>query len=310
MKAFLFRRFLSTLPVLFGVATLVFLLLHVIPGDPVALMLGDYATPEDLAQTRTRLGLNDPLLVQYGNFWLGIFNGTWGHSFSYDAPVLDLILERFGSTVYLALSSLGFAICLSFSLGVYSASRRHSWADHVATLWALLGLSLPIFVVAPIAVLVFSIYLRWLPVAGSESWLHLVLPSLCLGFGLTGILTRMVRSCMLEILGEDFVRTARAKGLHERVILWRHVLRNALLPVMTLLGNMLGGLFAGALITETLFDWPGIGRLFYSGVQQRDYPLIQGGVIWVALCYVLINALVDIAYALVDPRIRIFSDES
>lgn len=305
MFRFLCQRALASVPVLVGVATLVFLMIHFIPGDPVDLMLGESASVADRDQLRQHLGLHLPLLSQYFAFWRHIVDGSWGDSLSYGRKVLPLILEVFPSTCALALASLLVACMFSVPLGVWAARRAGTLWDTGATGFALLGMSLPIFVTAPLAVLFFSIHLRWLPVAGSESPWHLVLPTLCLGAGLSGMLTRIVRTSVLETLGEDFVRTARAKGLSERAVLFKHALRNALVPVVTVIGNMLGGLLAGAVLTETLFDWEGIGKLFYSAFQARDYPLVQGIVLWIAASYVVIGILVDALYSAVDPRIRL-----
>lgn len=302
---FLVKRFLGALPVLVGVATLVFLLIHFIPGDPIDLLLGDTASPEDRNHLREQLGLNWPLWKQYLLYWKHVFDGSWGQSLTRSASVLSLILDRFPATLGLAFSSLWVACVISFPLGVYAAKNAGRWPDSVSTALALVGVSVPIFVLAPLAVLFFSIRLRWLPVAGSGSFGHWILPSLCLGGGLAGILTRMIRTSVLECLSEDFVRTARSKGLSETKVLFRHTLRNAFIPVLTVMGNMLGGLLAGAVLTETLFDWPGLGKLFYSAFRERDYPLIQGIVLWIAVSYSLINIGVDFLYSVVDPRVRL-----
>jgi ABC-type dipeptide/oligopeptide/nickel transport system permease component len=304
MGSFILRRLLAAIPVIVGVVTLVFLLVHFIPGDPVEMMLGDSAAVADKVHLRHMLGLDLPLPQQYLLFWKNIFNGTWGTSIAFSRPVLSLILDRFGATLLLSVTSLVIGILLSFPLGVNAARHAGSKTDTFSVGFSLLGMSVPIYVVAPIAILIFSVNLRVFPVAGYGTLAHLALPTLCLGFGLSGILTRMVRTSMLECLGEDYVRTARSKGLAERDVLFKHALRNAMIPVITIMGNMLGGLLAGAVITETLFDWPGIGKLFFSAFQSRDYPLVQGVVLWIAVSYVLINLLVDILYSLVDPRVR------
>jgi len=307
MGTFILRRLLSAIPVIVGVVTLVFLLVHFIPGDPVEMMLGDAAEVADKENLRRLLGLHLSLPEQYLLFWKNIFNGTWGMSIAFSRPVLSLILDRFGATVILSTASLLVGVLLSFPLGVNAARKAGTATDTFSVGFALLGMSVPIYVLAPIAILLFSVNLRIFPVAGYGSFAHLVLPMLCLGFGLSGILTRMVRTSMLECLGEDYVRTARSKGLEERDVLFKHALRNAMIPVLTIMGNMLGGLLAGAVITETLFDWPGIGKLFFSAFQSRDYPLVQGIVLWIAVSYVLINLFVDILYSLFDPRVRLDS---
>ncbi len=303
MRKYILRRFIETLPVIFGVVTLVFLLIHFIPGDPIDMMLGESTQRADREKLRHLLGLDLPLVIQYLNFWKNIFFHSWGQSIVHSKSVLSLILECFPSTLLLSLSSLLLACLLSFPLGVLAAYRAGTWVDTLATSFSLLGMSVPLFVTAPLGVLEFSIRLRWLPVAGAETFAHLVLPSLCLSFGISGILTRMIRNSVLENLGEDFVRTARSKGLSEYSVLFKHTLRNALIPVITTLGNVLGGLLAGAVLTETLFDWPGIGNLFFKAFQSRDFPLIQGIVLWISAVYVLISFLLDICYSLADPRI-------
>jgi ABC-type dipeptide/oligopeptide/nickel transport system permease component len=307
MWTFVFRRLLSAIPVIIGVVTLVFLLVHFIPGDPIEIMLGDAAEARDKENLRRALGLHLPLHEQYLLFWKNIFNGTWGMSFAFSRPVLGLILDRFGATMILSVSSLIVGVLISFPLGVNAARKAGSATDTFSVGFALLGMSIPIYVIAPIAILIFSVHWRIFPVSGYGSPAHLVLPMLCLGFGLAGILTRMVRTSMLETLGEDYVRTARSKGLEEKAVLFKHALRNAMIPVLTIMGNMLGGLLAGAVITETLFDWPGIGKLFFSAFQMRDYPLVQGVVLWISVSYVLINLVVDVLYSVFDPRVRLDS---
>lgn len=307
MRAYLLKRLLAAIPVVVGVVTLVFLLVHFIPGDPVEILLGDNAEFSDKQNLRRALGLDLPLWDQYLHFWKNIFNGTWGQSISFSKNVLDLILERFGATVMLSLCALFLGVLMSLLLGVNAARKAGELQDTLSVGFALAGMSVPIYVIAPVAIIIFSVELRWFPVAGYGSFSHLVLPTLCLGVGLSGMLTRMVRTSMLETLSEDYIRTARAKGMGERIVLFRHALKNSLIPIITVVGNMLGGLLAGAVITETLFDWPGIGKLFYVAFQSRDYPLIQGVVLWISIIYVLINIFVDLIYSMVDPRVRIES---
>ena len=305
MNRYWLSRIAQTVPTVVGGVTLVFLLLHVIPGDPVDLMLGDSAAKADTEALRAQLGLDLSLGRQYVRFWARLFDGTWGQSFSHARPVLTLILERFPLTLSLTCASLLVALAVSFPLGMVAARRRGAWVDTAAMSVAVLSASVPMMILGPLAILVFSILLRWLPVSGAGTVWHLLLPAGCLGVGVSGLLARMLRSSVIDSLSEDFVRTARAKGLSERRVLWTHALRNALLPVLTVLGNLVGSLLAGAVLTETIFDWPGLGRLFYSAFQARDYPLIQGIVLWIALVFVTINLLVDIAYAWVDPRVRL-----
>ena len=305
MTKFFLRRLWQTLPVIFGVVTLVFLLIHFIPGDPIDMMLGESTQSADREKMRHLLGLDLPLLQQYFNFWKNIFFNSWGESIVFAKPVLTLIWECFPATMLLSFSSLIFAAAISFPLGVLAAYRAGTWIDTLTTSFSLLGMSVPIFVTAPLGVLEFSIRLRWFPVAGSESFSHLILPTLCLGFGISGILTRMIRNSVLENLGEDFVRTARSKGLSEISVIFKHTLRNALIPVITVLGNIMGSLLAGAVLTETLFDWPGLGNLFFKAFQSRDFPLIQGIVLWISAVYVLISLILDLCYSAADPRIRL-----
>lgn len=306
MRRFLIQRLLKTLPVIISVVTLVFLLIHFMPGDPIETMMGDNTGDVDRARIRELLGLNHSLPVQYLIFWKNIFWGGWGSSFSQPGrTVLSLILECFPFTLWLALCSLALALVISLPLGTLAACRPGTLIDKFSTSFSLLGMSVPIFVIAPLATLLFSIRLRWFPVSGSGSVGHLVLPTLCLGWSLSAFLTRVFRSSMLENLQEDFVRTARSKGLHEISVLFRHTLANALIPTLTILGNMLGSLLAGAVLTETLFDWPGVGNLFYKAFQMRDYPLVQGITLWIAIVYVVISLLMDLAYSWVDPRIRL-----
>jgi peptide/nickel transport system permease protein len=298
------QRLGASLIAVAGVTVLVFLMLHLIPGDPVDLLLGEGASAQDKLSLQIKLGLNLPLYKQFWIYVCSLWSG-WGHSISRDSPVLTLILERFPATLLLSICGLVTGLCLSIPIGILGAVKKNSGTDHVLSAFSLSFMSLPIFVLGPIATLIFAIRLRWLPVAGFGDPSHLILPSLLLGLGLSGILSRMIRASLCEVLKEDYMRTARAKGLSEYRIVLVHGFRNALLPVLTLLGNMLGGLLAGAVITETLFDWPGIGKLFLSAFQSRDYPLIQGIVLWISLSYFAINLVVDLAYSLVDPRIRL-----
>lgn len=310
MKEYLLKRLFVSLPVIIGVATLVFLLIHLIPGDPVDLLLGDTALDLDRESMRRSLGLHLSLFDQYILFWKQIFNGTWGFSISENKNVLSLILQKFPMTLLLASCSLVVGCMLSFPLGVWAANKHGTLTDTLIMIFALMGLSVPLFVMAPFMILFFSIKLSLLPVSGFGGWQHLVLPSVCLGAGMSGVLTRMIRSSVLETLKEDFVRTARAKGLAEKIVLFKHTLRNGLIPVVTLLAIMLGNLLAGAVITETIFDWPGLGKLFFSSFQNRDYPLVQGIVLWTSVSYVLINIFVDVFYSLIDPRIRLEDKKS
>jgi len=298
-------RFLFTLPALWLILTMVFLLVHIVPGDPVQQMLGEGARAEDLEQLRHALGLDLPLRVQYGRYLAGLVRGDWGQSFRFQTPVLRVVLERSPATIELALVSLLVCAAIAIPAGVLAAHRRGRPADRAVGFFTLLGLSVPNFALGPLLILLFSIQLGWLPVSGREGVRSLILPAIALGAALAAILTRMVRSSMIEELSSDYVRTARAKGLPESAVLFRHAFRNALIPVVTILGLQFGTLLAGTIVTETIFSWPGIGRLSVQAIQARDYPLLQGCILLIALSYVLVNLLTDFVYALADPRIRL-----
>ncbi len=304
MRSYIIRRLLLTLPVLLGVSTLVFLFIHLIPGDPVQVMLGESARTADVEKLRTGLGLNRPLPEQYFLFMKGVATGQLGNSIHTGQPVLKTILNRLPATLQLASASMFVALLLSIPLGVISASKQYSALDNGSMFFALLGISMPNFWLGPLLILLFSVNLGWLPVSGRGGWQHLILPAITLGTALAAILTRMTRSSMLEILHDDYITTARSKGLREGVVIFKHALRNALIPVITIIGFQVGALLSGALITETVFAWPGLGRLTIKAIQTRDYPLVQGCVLVISLSYVFVNLLTDVAYAWVDPRIR------
>jgi len=303
------RRLLITLPVLWIVVSAVFLLIHLVPGDPIVQMLGEGASSADVASLRHAYGLDAPLGRQYGGYLLGVLHGDLGRSLRLHDSVLHLILQRYPYTLALTTAGMLLAVLLAIPAGVLSARRRNQWPDRAVGVLSLFGLSFPNFALGPVFILVFSLGLGWFPVsgAGSGPWdflAHLVLPALTLGLGMAAILTRMVRTSMLEELGQDYIRTARAKGLSERTVVYRHALRNALTPVLTVIGLQFGSLLAGAIVTETIFSWPGLGRLTLSAISNRDYPLVQGCILAVGLTYVLVNLLTDAAYALADPRLR------
>lgn len=304
MLRYFLKRLLAAIPTIFAVVSVVFLLVHFVPGDPAALLLGDGADPRDVEDLRHHLGLDRSLLGQYGLFWRQLFDGSWGQSLTRSSAVLPLVLERFPATLGLALWSLAWSVCLGVPLGLITARKAGSPLDMVLSSAALAAGAVPIFVTAPLAVLFFAIAHPWLPVAGYGTPWHYVLPVLCLGTGLSGLILRTVRSSAIEALGEDYVRTARAKGLDETRILLRHVFRNSLLPLLTVLANALGALLAGAVLTETLFDWPGLGKLFNSAFRSRDYPLVQGIVLWTSVSYVAVHFLVDFIYTWADPKLR------
>ncbi|HSQ06810.1 MAG TPA: nickel ABC transporter permease [Chromatiaceae bacterium] len=290
--------------VVFGVCTLVFLLIHLVPGDPVEAMLGEGARPADRAAMTAALGLDRPLGEQYRLYLARLLRLDLGQSFSFQRPVLDLLAERLPATLTLAGVALVLALALAIPLGVLAACRRGRPADSVAMGFSLLGGAIPNFWLGPLLILIFSLWLGWTPVSGREGPASLILPAITLGTSLAAILARMVRGSVLEVLGEDYIRTARAKGLAPGAVLWNHALRNAWLPVLTLVGLQLGGLLGGAVITETVFGWPGLGSLLVEAIQSRDYPVVQGAVLLVSLTYVLVNTGTDLVYAWVDPRIR------
>jgi len=295
----------SALIVIFGVCTLVFLLLHLVPGDPVDAMLGESARPADRVALRASLGLDQPLLEQYTRYLVGLARLDLGQSFQDQRPVSAVLAERLPATLQLAAAALLLALVLAIPLGVLAAKHRGGPIDGAAMGFSMLGISLPNFWLGPLLILVFSLWLGWTPVSGNDGAVSLVLPAITLGTGLAAVLARMVRASVLEVLGEDYIRTARAKGLSEAAVLRRHALRNAWLPVLTLVGLQLGGVLGGAVITETVFAWPGVGSLLVESIQSRDYPVVQGCVLLISVLYVLVNALTDLAYVRVDPRIRL-----
>lgn len=287
-----------------GVCTLVFLLIHLVPGDPVEVMLGEGASAADREALRSALGLDRPLSHQYLAYLGRLARLDLGVSPHDQRPVAGLLWERAGPTLELALAALALALLIALPLGVLAAQHRGGPLDRAAMVFALIGAAIPNFWLGPLLILLFSLWLGWTPVSGRDGALGLVLPTLTLGTGLAAVLARMVRSCVLEVLGEDYVRTARAKGLGPMAVLWRHALRNAWLPILTLIGLQLGALRGGTVITETVFAWPGLGSLLVEAIQQRDYPVVQGAVLLISLTYVLVNGATDFAYGLLDPRTR------
>jgi peptide/nickel transport system permease protein len=298
------RRLLLLVPTVLGVLTLVFLLVHIIPGDPVEVMLGETASRADLSQLRADLGLDRPLGEQYVRFLGGLARGDLGRSFFYRKPVLAVIGAALPATALLAAAALAVAVLIALPLGVLAAVRRDRPADRLALIGSLVGVSMPNFWLGPLLIILFSFRLGWLPVSGKEGAASLVLPALTLGTSLAAILVRMTRASMLDVLGEDYLRTARAKGVAERTVIARHALRNALLPVVTIVGLQFGALLSGAVITENVFAWPGVGTLLIQAITARDYPLVQGCVLVISLCYVTVNFLTDALYSVIDPRIR------
>jgi len=299
------RRLLSALVVITGVAALVFVLIHVVPGDPVEVLVGESASAADRDALRRSLGLDAPLGAQLLGYVRSLVSLDLGTSIHSQRPVTELLAERLPATLALAAAALMVSVTLALPLGVVAAARHGSRWDLRAMIFALAGSSVPPFVLGPALVLVFSVGLGWLPVSGREGLASLVLPALTLGMALAAVLARMTRSALLETLAEDYVRTARAKGADERTVLLRHALPNAALPIVTVLGLQLGALLGGAVITETVFAWPGVGQLTVEAVQRRDYPVVQGCVLLVSLAYVVVNTLTDLVYAWLDPRIRL-----
>jgi peptide/nickel transport system permease protein len=295
---------LYTLPVLWLVVSVVFLLIHLVPGDPILQMLGEGAPVTDVAAVRHLYGLDVPLWQQYLHYWKGVLHGDLGPSLRFNQSVGSLIIHRYPYTLELTVASLFIAILISIPAGVRSAQRRGRWDDKLLSVVSLFGLSFPNFALGPILILFFAIRLGLLPVSGSGTLAHLVLPAITMGSALAAILTRMVRTSMLEELGHDYVRTARAKGLPERTVVYRHALRNAMLPILTVLGLQFGALLAGAIVTEKIFSWPGIGRLTIDAIGNRDYFLVQGCILAIGLTYVLVNFFTDLLYSVANPRIR------
>lgn len=298
------KRLLGIVPVVFGVLLLTFMLVHLVPGDPVEVMLGESASGADRAQLRAELGLDQPVIVQFGHYLARLAQGDFGTSIHSGEPISALLAQRFPATIKLALLALLIAVSIGLPLGILAALKANRWPDRVATTVSLTLSAMPHFWLGPLLMLVFALWLGWLPVSGMEHTASIVLPALTLGFGLAAILTRMTRASLLEVLNEDFVRTARAKGLDELTVILGHAMRAALLPVVTVLGLQMGSLLAGTVITETVFAWDGIGRLLVESIEKRDYPVTQACVLVIALTYVLVNLCTDLLYARLDPRVR------
>ena len=322
----LLRRLGILLLVVWTVVSLVTLLIELVPGDPAVAILGDTAKPEEIIQFRARHGLDRPPFFvsfpkdpggsrhliwngvdnQYVDYWRALLHGDMGRSFRTDQPVVELIRLRYPATIELAIASLLVAIAIAIPLGVVAGSNRGTWIDNVSSVVALIGISLPSFVIGPLLVYVFAVKLGWFAPTGSEEWSDIVLPAITLGAAMSAILTRMIRSSVIEELGEDYVRTARAKGLSERKVIYKHVLKNGLIPVVTILGLQLGVLLAGAIITEKIFGWQGLGLLLIDdGIAKRDYRVVQGCVLVISVTYIIANSLTDMIYRWLDPRIRV-----
>jgi peptide/nickel transport system permease protein len=304
-------RLVLTIPVVWLVVSLVFLLIHLVPGDPILQMLGEGATPADIGALRHQYHLDEPLGEQYLHYWAGVLQGNLGNSIRLHDSVAHLIAMRYPYTLALTLTALGLGLALALPAGILAAVRRGRFLDQALSVVSLFGLSIPGLALGPILILVFSIRLGLLPVSGASSagtgaieWPYLVLPSIAMGASLAAILTRMIRTAMLEELGQDYIRTARAKGLTEFAVVCRHALPNALVPIVTVVGLQFGALLAGAIVTETIFSWPGLGRLTVSAISNRDYALVQGCLLSIGLTYVLVNLLTDVVYRWINPRMR------
>ncbi|MCC6991222.1 MAG: ABC transporter permease [Acidobacteria bacterium] len=304
MGFYILRRIVLTIPVLVGVATLVFALIHLVPGDPAEVMLGETASASDLSELRARLGLDRPLLAQYWTFLSGLVRGDLGTSFRYGTPVGHEILQRLGPTMQLALVAMCVAVVIAVPLGVVGALYRGRAIDRAAMTISLAGIAMPNFWLGPVLAIVFAVGLGWLPVSGTGSWRHLVLPAVTLGAALAAITARMTRTSLVDELRELYVQAARARGLSRARAVVVHAFRNSLIPVVTILGLQLGAVLTGTIITETIFSWPGVGRLLIQAINFRDYPLVQGCILLISVTYVSMNLIVDVLYAWLDPRIR------
>ncbi len=295
---------LNTAVVVFGVLLLSFLLIHLVPGDPVEVMLGESASNVDRESLRAELGLNQPLIQQFGSYLNKLAHADFGQSIHTKTPISELLKSRYPATLKLSLVALTIGLVVGIPLGIYGALKAGCWQDILVTVVSVRLSAMPAFWLGPVLMLIFAVWLGWLPISGMESTTSIILPALTLGFGLSAILTRMTRTSLLEVLNDDYIRTARAKGLSERVVIMRHAMRAALLPIITIVGLQMGSLLAGAVITETIFSWDGIGRLLVESIEKRDYPVTQACVLVVALSYVMVNLATDILYKLADPRVR------
>jgi peptide/nickel transport system permease protein len=298
------KRLINFFTVIFGVLLLTFLLIHLVPGDPVDVMLGESANMADREALRADLGLNQPLVKQFGNYLVKLMHGDLGQSIHTQTPIIDLIQARYPATLKLALLSLFIGILVGVPLGIFAALKAGQWQDFIVTIISVRLSAMPAFWLGPVLMLIFAVWLGWLPVSGMDSGTSIILPAVTLGFGLSAILTRMTRTSLLEVLNDDYIRTARAKGLSEQTVILRHALRAALLPIITIVGLQMGSLLAGTVITETIFSWDGVGRLLVESIEKRDYPVTQACVLIVALSYVLVNLATDVLYRLADPRVR------
>ena len=310
MFKYTLKRLVQLIPTLFIVVLIVFIITRVIPGDPAAVMLGPQASVEDVESLREELGLNESIWTQLGSYLKGLLKGDLGDSYYYNEPVSDIIAERFPATFILSVSSMLISLLVGIPIGVISATKQYSKFDYITMILALIGISMPVFWLALMLVLIFSVNLGWLPSVGmgSEGFVdiikHLILPSISLAVISAGVFARFTRSSMLDIIKEDYIKTANAKGLKQKVVVWKHAFKNALPPIITIVGIQFSSLLSGAILTETIFSWPGMGKLIVDAIEKRDYSLVQGGVIFVAFVYVIINLAVDLSYALLNPKVR------
>ena len=301
---FLIKKLSSFASVIFGVLLLTFLLIHLVPGDPVEVMLGESASVADRGALRADLGLNQPLISQFGSYLSKLSHGDFGNSIHTKQPIIEMLKTRYPATLKLALLSLLIGLSIGVPLGVYAALKAGHWQDFVVTIVSVRLSAMPAFWLGPMLMLLFAVWLGWLPVSGMDTNTSIILPAVTLGFGLSAILTRMTRTSLLEVLNDDYIRTARAKGLSEKTVIIRHALRAALLPIITIVGLQMGSLLAGTVITETVFGWDGVGRLLVESIEKRDYPVTQACVLVVALSYVLVNLATDVLYRFADPRVK------
>ena len=304
MLQYIIKRLLSTIPVLFGISLLLFFMLRMLPGDPAQVLAGQMASPEDIKIIRHQLGLDRPIIVQYGLFLSRLVRFDLGRSARTQNPVINEVWARLPNTVLLAVAAITLACLFGIPAGIISATRPYTWIEYLFTSMALFGISMPVFWLGLMLVVIFSVVLQWLPAGGTGSWKHIILPSFTLAAFVVAFITRMTRASMIEALSQDYTTTARSKGLKERVVIVKHALKNALIPIITVVGLQFGLLLGGAVLTETVFAWPGVGRLIVDSILARDYPVIQGTILIFGLLYILVNLFVDMIYAFIDPRIR------
>ncbi|OZV12214.1 peptide ABC transporter [Tissierella sp. P1] len=304
MHKYIIRRLLLLIPVMLGVTFLVFTIMYFTPGDPAKLILGESAQPEQVEALREEMGLNDPFIVQYFRFIAKALTGDFGRSYSTKKPVFDEVFARFPATLKLTVAAMIIAVIIGIPVGIISATKQYSALDSISMIGALIGVSMPVFWLGLMLILVFSVKFRILPSSGSDTLLHLILPAFSLGVGSAAIITRMTRSSMLEVIRQDYIRTARSKGVAEKKVINKHALKNALIPVVTVIGLQFGGLLGGAVLTESVFSWPGLGRLMVDAIKQKDSPTVLASVVFISVTFSVVNLLVDMLYAFIDPRIK------